>query len=329
MEQLKIAICGGGIASLCLAHALCKHPQLHVTIYEASLTFRDEGAAVGLGSNAQEALRLISPDLRDALDAAGGTIMDPSARLMMVCSERAHKIRRRTDKPLQGVGPESGHRVGDIRRTIPQIVVHRGPFLRALRSKVPDEALQMGKKLVSIDDHGPRVRLHFEDGTVSEVDALIGCDGINSITRSTVLGADHPATRAVYTGGYLHRVVIPLDDAVSAFGQEYCNDKTQHGWVGDGGFLMTDFVDYGKAMQVIAGWWTKTWKEDVPFMEWPKEQLTADLEPWGDIGKAMTKVRRSLRYWDIPTNSLYEGLHRAACTICGRRTRPPGYSDLQ
>ena len=84
MERLNIAICGSGLASLCLAHALSKHTHLQVKIFEASPVFRDDGAAYGLGSNAQEALALISPELRNALDEAGGVRMDPSLRLMMV-----------------------------------------------------------------------------------------------------------------------------------------------------------------------------------------------------------------------------------------------------
>ena len=89
MASLRIAICGGGIASICLAHALTiRHPDWEVKIFEASSTKREQSAAVGLGSNAQEALAMISPDLRKAVDEAGGVRMDPSARIMMVCPQR-------------------------------------------------------------------------------------------------------------------------------------------------------------------------------------------------------------------------------------------------
>lgn len=85
MAPLKIAISGGGIASLCLAHCLTsKHPQWEVKIFEAAPELREEGAAIGLGMNAQEALKLMSPSLRESLDDAGGTRMDPSVRIMIV-----------------------------------------------------------------------------------------------------------------------------------------------------------------------------------------------------------------------------------------------------
>lgn len=85
MQELKIAISGGGIASLCLAYALARrHPQWDIKVFEAGESSRDEGAALGLGENAQAALALISPELRNALDEAGAVRMDPSVRVMMV-----------------------------------------------------------------------------------------------------------------------------------------------------------------------------------------------------------------------------------------------------
>ena len=92
MEQVQIAICGSGIAGLCLAHALLRRqPQWQIRIFEASETLREEGAAVGLGSNAQEALALISPEIRQALDDAGGVRMDPTLRVMIVSHVRKAK----------------------------------------------------------------------------------------------------------------------------------------------------------------------------------------------------------------------------------------------
>ena len=150
----------------------------------------------------------------------------------------------------------------------------------------------MGKKLVDAKTaEDGQVELQFEDGTSHVADALVGCDGINSFTRRVVLGLDHPAVDPVYGSGYNHRVVLPLQTAIEAFGEDYCKMRTQHGWVGDGGFLLTDLVDDGRAMQVITGWATKEpWPHDAPYVEWPKDSVRKNLESWGSIGHAMTKV---------------------------------------
>ena len=34
--------------------------------------------------------------------------------------------------------------------------------------------------------------LRFKDGTIAEADVVIGCDGVHSIIRKHLLGADHP-----------------------------------------------------------------------------------------------------------------------------------------
>nr|POE49500.1 uncharacterized protein c23c11.06c [Quercus suber] len=277
MQRLRVAIAGGGIASLCLAHALNKqHPGWEIKIFEGSRELRDEGAAIGLGSNAQQALALISSEIRYALDEAGAVIMDPSVRIMI------------------GTGKDSGRHVGDIKPVVTQMVVHRGSFWRALRRLVPDDVVQFGKKLASVEyrsEEAP-VELLFEDGTSYQADAVVGCDGINSITRQAVLGADHPAVAPIYTNGYNHRVVISMETAKQALGEDYCSLQTQYGWIGDSGFLLTDHVDAGKSMQVIAGWSKgETWSYPAPYVEWPKDRLESDLAIWGDIGKAMTKPK--------------------------------------
>ncbi|KAF2168370.1 hypothetical protein M409DRAFT_65390 [Zasmidium cellare ATCC 36951] len=277
-ERLKIAIAGGGIASLCLAHSLTtKHPQWSVKIFEASPQIRDEGAAIGLATNAQEALGLISPSLREALDEAGGVPCVPAVRIMV------------------GTGKNSGLHVGDVPQPTPQITVHRTAFWNALRQRIPDDVLQLGKKLASITSNNPNsnsehhpITLTFTDSTTATVDALIGCDGINSTVRLHVLG---PAYAPVYTQGYNHRVVVPLAEAEEAFGKEYCSLRTQYGWIGEGGFLLTDHCDQGRSMQVIAGWSDRgPWPYELPWVEWDRERLKRDLEDWGDVGRAMLKI---------------------------------------
>lgn len=84
VQRLRIAISGGGLAGVTLAHALLRHPHLDVHIYESAPEFSEQGAAVGLSGNAQRALSEMGSSLRDALDKAGAVPMN-SSRLLLVC----------------------------------------------------------------------------------------------------------------------------------------------------------------------------------------------------------------------------------------------------
>lgn len=85
-SKIRVAICGGGIAGLCLLYGLLKQEHLDVTLYEASPEIAgDEGAGVGLAPNAIRALKLIDPELVTAVEKSGSTVVSsPFAKAMMV-----------------------------------------------------------------------------------------------------------------------------------------------------------------------------------------------------------------------------------------------------
>ena len=55
----------------------------------------------------------------------------------------------------------------------------------------------------------------FKDGSKATTDVIIGADGVHSITRAHILGADHPAVGAKNHDGYQNwRRMIPMEKAI-------------------------------------------------------------------------------------------------------------------
>ena len=81
------------------------------------------------------------------------------------------------------------------------IVIKRGRLQSGLRQAAAEAGVSIafGRRLVAIADEPGRVVARFADGSLSQGDILVGCDGINSATRRLVFP---DAPRPVFTGLY-------------------------------------------------------------------------------------------------------------------------------
>lgn len=133
------------------------------------------------------------------------------------------------------------------------VIVQRASLLRELLAPLPKDILHPSKKTTGITStaNGDKIQVAFDDGTSDEFDAVIGADGIFSVTRSYVHGdsaADHVATPA---GFWDSRSMIPFEMAKKVLGDEYFTVDMQHSWAGDGGFLMHDVAENRSIVQCV------------------------------------------------------------------------------
>ncbi|PSR73283.1 hypothetical protein PHLCEN_2v10861 [Hermanssonia centrifuga] len=70
--KFRVAICGGGIAGICLALSLSKYPDIQVDLYEAAARFTEIGAGLTVQGRTWKPLELMGVDatLRKAAAAA-------------------------------------------------------------------------------------------------------------------------------------------------------------------------------------------------------------------------------------------------------------------
>lgn len=248
-KPFDIAIVGGGISGLTLAIALLQH-DIPVTIYEAARHFGEIGAGVGFGPNAARAMALMSPKIRDAfVKCKTHNLWDSNKQTFFTC--RVGDARKADKEGLVRPGKKVGDALFDVRFTNQENSggVYRAHFLDELVKSVPDNVAKFGKKLVKIDDADDGsgdVVLKFGDGTSAQHTAVIGCDGIKSQTREFVLGKEDPATRAVFSGKYAYRGLIPMDKAIDMLGEEVAQNSQM--FFGYHGHLLTFPIEKGKTM---------------------------------------------------------------------------------
>jgi 6-hydroxynicotinate 3-monooxygenase len=187
MTKLSVAIVGAGIGGLAAAACL-RRVGIDVTVYEQAQRFTRVGAGIQQSPNAVRVLRRLGlePRLRD------------------IAFQPAAALNRQSDTGEllweRAMGAASEERYG-----APYLVLHRGDLHAVLASAVPDEHIRLGRKLVGLAQRGPVVRLDFADGGHAEAHAVIGADGVHSVVRETLLGAERPA----FTGRVAYRTVFP------------------------------------------------------------------------------------------------------------------------
>ncbi|KAK9791278.1 hypothetical protein AB5N19_08840 [Seiridium cardinale] len=224
--KIAIAIAGGGIAGLALAAGLTKQPHVTVCVYESVPQYRDVGAGLALHLNAIKAMSLIGPELRCAyFDKALAMAADKD-------TEMATEV-------ILAQGESKGIRVAELGRAKGRMSIARSDLLDGFWGLLPKDTVVFGKKLASISTKTPSsvgssgknyreqemIQMTFTDGTTAEADVLLGADGVHSLTRSHLLGEDHPATGPKnHDDWVVYRTMVSMDEARRCIDAKWCGN---------------------------------------------------------------------------------------------------------
>jgi salicylate hydroxylase len=195
-ENQRIAIIGGGLGGMSFINAALHVGLTNVQLYEQAVQFGEVGAGINITQNANRVV--------DAYGLKESTMRHASRNLP--CYMEYHNYR---------TGEYLGHVVehGEPKARL----LHRAHLLEALKERVPDSFLNLSKRLKSIsktDDGGKAYRLFFEDGSSTEADIVIACDGIKSVVRQIMGIKDAPnySGQVVYRG-FVNYIDLPPDTA--------------------------------------------------------------------------------------------------------------------
>ncbi len=228
-KTITVAIIGGGIGGLCLALGLLKQPHLNVQVYEAAPEFSEIGAGVALGHNAARALTLIGPAAKQAMEKhASGNLWSSHSDTYLdykvvshdcISESRVHVL----IATQQGAGEKEGALICAQKDTNGIQSVHRAHFLDELVKGVPAQRAHFNKRLKDLEETDDGVTLYFKDGTAASADVVIGADGVHSVVREFLVGAD--AAKPVFTGAVVYRGLVPIDKAIEVLGSEHAQNS--------------------------------------------------------------------------------------------------------
>lgn len=180
LEQLKIAVVGGGPSGLLLAHKLLASGAT-VNIYEGrtdplSLTDLEGRAyALGLGMRGRTAIRSVDNALWEAVKARGYE------------SERFTLYLRGFPIKLRDSAPD-----GDLE---PSVLTYQSDLCSALLDELVKRdhlngklSVEFKQKVESCDLEGKLLNLG-NNVIAGPFDLIVGCDGVNSVVRSSIAAA--------------------------------------------------------------------------------------------------------------------------------------------
>jgi 6-hydroxynicotinate 3-monooxygenase len=185
--ETNIAVIGAGIGGLSAAACLLRL-GLRVDVYEQASQFAPVGAGIQLTANAMRALGGLG-----LIEHLRGIGFVPAA-----FHSREWDTGKVTNVLMMGKALEQ-------RYGAPDLMIHRARLHAALVALIPRHRIHFGRKLVAIEQNESTATLVFADGSRVEASLVVGADGIHSMVREALFGAEQPR----FTGRVAYRTTYP------------------------------------------------------------------------------------------------------------------------
>lgn len=273
---MKILVAGGGIGGLTAALCLAKRGS-EVHVFEQAAAFGAVGAGIQLSPNCTRVLHDLGleRELRAVAFLPEGTQFRDWRSGEVIA-----------EAPL---GTDAVQRYGS-----PYYHVHRADLMQVLAgaaSRSPTIRLHTGVRIEGFRQHAAGVEVRGA-GVDFSGDLLVGADGIHSVVRAGLWGAEQPS----FTGNVAWRALVPADRLPDGLVRPVAT-----AWWGPGRHFVHYFVRGGRLVNCVcvvekAGWEVESWTERGT---WP--ELKADFAGWhADLQQLIDHIDRdSLFKWAL------------------------------
>ena len=189
----RVIIIGAGIAGMAAAIGL-RRLKIETSIIEQATELVEVGSGISLWPNALKALASLGIDgaVRPlAIEEGSGGIRSWRGRLLFQLD--LQELRRT---------------LGDL-----TVILHRAELLSTLRELAAAADIRLGARCIGFEQNEQRVKALLSDGTSIEGDLLLGADGLHSVVRAQLFGANKPryAGYAAWRGvtQFEHNRILP------------------------------------------------------------------------------------------------------------------------
>lgn len=272
MQKQDFIIIGGGIGGLAAAYSLSRIGK-RVTVLEQAPQFAEIGAGIQLGPNSYKMFQRL-----EMVEDVNAISAFPD-HLMMRDSVTAEVV----------ASIPAGE---DFRRLFgfPYAVIHRADlhsaFLRRCAAS-PLVSMHVNSKAVSIKQDEGGVEVRTETGETYSGAALIGADGIWSLTRQIVAGE----SKARPAGHIAYRAVLPSTDV-----PEELRSNTMTLWAGEKAHLVQYPLRGGELFNLVAVFHSQRFSEGWNDYGDPAELHAAFADKCEQVRTLLGKIE-SWRMW--------------------------------
>lgn len=252
----RIVVVGAGIGGLALTLALLRR-GLDAVVYEQAPELTGIGAGIQVSPNGTHVLSDLG-----VLDEITRVSSEPDAKSIRLWNTGQIW-------PLFDLGAECVTKYG-----YPYLMIHRGDLhsvLLAAVTRLNPEAIQLGSRLIDLEQTSAGVTARFDNGTTASGCAVVGADGVHSRVRGAVFGA----ATAVYTGCSAWRGVIPAERL-----PERLRITSGVNWVGPGRHVVTYPLRRGELINFVGVVESSSWKTESWTASGTHAECAADFAGW-------------------------------------------------